>query len=285
MGRRSRASAITGLWLVCASSYYSAGRGGLAFLLPLGGSGASSSSSYSLRPAPRRGASCAVTISSPPWLARTARWGKEEDDDADGIGDEDEEDEGSGGADSATQPLVGGLSELPKITYAGNFEGSLAYRSDNGTRDDEFYLEGWEKDVNPYFDVVRRLSPTELIGRFMRTSPQRVQDAVRTTVLGLLGSLPRHAFETTALSTGDALANLMFQLQITGYLFKNAEYRLSLQSSLRESDRLPALMPGEPVLRCPLSWRSAHRTDHLFICALYVKAWERTRTRTISPLR
>lgn len=70
----------------------------------------------------------------------------------------------------------------------------------------------------------------------------QVQEAVRTTVLGLLGSLPRHAFETTAIATGDALANLMFQLQMTGYMFKNAEYRLSLQSSMRAP---PALLPGK----------------------------------------
>lgn len=66
-----------------------------------------------------------------------------------------------------------------------------------------------------------------------------MQEAVRTTVLGLLGSLPRHAFETTAIATGDALANLMFQLQMTGYMFKNAEYRLSLQSSMRTAAALP----------------------------------------------
>ncbi|CAM9869635.1 unnamed protein product, partial [Discosporangium mesarthrocarpum] len=119
----------------------------------------------------------------------------------------------------------------------------LSYRSDNGTRESEFYLDEFEKEnINPYFDVVRRLSPTELIGRFMRTANPRVQEAVKTTVLGLLGSLPRHAFETTAISTGDALANLMFQLQMTGYMFKNAEYRLSLEKSMQNN--LSALPSG-----------------------------------------
>ncbi|CAM9437028.1 unnamed protein product [Ectocarpus sp. 8 AP-2014] len=79
----------------------------------------------------------------------------------------------------------------------------------------------------------------------MKTSSPKVQEAVRTTVLGLLGSLPRHAFETTAIATGDALANLMFQLQMTGYMFKNAEYRLSLQSSMRASAALP---PGKSIV-------------------------------------
>ncbi|CAM9416867.1 unnamed protein product [Ectocarpus sp. 12 AP-2014] len=121
----------------------------------------------------------------------------------------------------------------------------LSYRSDNGTRESEFFVGDENENVNPYYDVVRRLSPTELIGRFMKTSSPKVQEAVRTTVLGLLGSLPRHAFETTAIATGDALANLMFQLQMTGYMFKNAEYRLSLQSSMRASAALP---PGKSII-------------------------------------
>lgn len=55
----------------------------------------------------------------------------------------------------------------------------LSYRSDNGTRESEFYLEPGEKEnLNPYYDVVRRLSPTELIGRFMRTASPRVSCSV-----------------------------------------------------------------------------------------------------------
>jgi len=37
-------------------------------------------------------------------------------------------------------------------------------------------------------------------------------------------------------------ASLMFQLQMTGYMFKNAEYRLSLSQSLERSDRM---LPGD----------------------------------------
>lgn len=80
---------------------------------------------------------------------------------------------------------------------------------------------------------------------------------MRTTVLGLLGSLPRHAFETTAIATGDALANLMFQLQMTGYMFKNAEYRLSLQSSMRASAALPpgtVLASSKRILDSSSTW-------------------------------
>lgn len=52
----------------------------------------------------------------------------------------------------------------------------LSYRSDNGTRESEFYVGDEQEHVNPYYDVVRRLSPTELIGRFMRTSSPRVRE-------------------------------------------------------------------------------------------------------------
>lgn len=50
----------------------------------------------------------------------------------------------------------------------------LSYRSDNGTRESEFFVGDEKEKINPYYDVVRRLSPTELIGRFMRTSSPKV---------------------------------------------------------------------------------------------------------------
>ena len=59
---------------------------------------------------------------------------------------------------------------------------------------------------NPYLDVVSRLAPAEVIARFTATASPRVQDAVRTTVLGLIGGLPQMAFETKTVATGERLA-------------------------------------------------------------------------------
>ena len=128
-------------------------------------------------------------------------------------------------------------------------------RSDNGTRDDEFDLEPRtakdaptaalaksDDETNPYYKVVAALSPGEIIGRFAATAPPRVQDAVKQTIMGLLGNAGSFALETATVTTSEKLANLMFQLQMTGYMFKNAEYRLSLSRSLQD---VPALMPGE----------------------------------------
>ena len=81
---------------------------------------------------------------------------------------------------------------------------------------------------NPYLKVVSGLAPSDLISKFTSTAHPRVQTAVRTTILGLIGTLPKMAFDTTTITTGARLASLMFQMQMTGYMFKNAEYRLSV---------------------------------------------------------
>ena len=126
-------------------------------------------------------------------------------------------------------------------------------RSDNGTRDDEFNLEPRaakddaptaalaksDDETNPYYKVVAALSPGEIIGRFAATAPPRVQDAVKQTIMGLLGNAGSFALETATVTTSEKLANLMFQLQMTGYMFKNAEYRLSLSRSLQPCGNQP----------------------------------------------
>jgi hypothetical protein len=67
---------------------------------------------------------------------------------------------------------------------------------------------------NPYMAVVTNLSPSELISKFTSTTPPRVQNAVKSTILGLIGGLPKMAFDTTTITSGQRLASLMFQLQV-----------------------------------------------------------------------
>jgi hypothetical protein len=40
-----------------------------------------------------------------------------------------------------------------------------------------------------------------------------------------IGSLPTYALDAVLITTNSKLANLLYQMQITGYMFKNAEYR------------------------------------------------------------
>jgi Protein of unknown function (DUF760) len=78
---------------------------------------------------------------------------------------------------------------------------------------------------NPYMAVVTNISPSDLIAKFTATAHPRVQNAVRSTILGLIGGLPKMAFETATITTGQKLASLMFQLQMTGYMFKVSDIR------------------------------------------------------------
>jgi len=68
---------------------------------------------------------------------------------------------------------------------------------------------------NPYLAVVSKLTPSELISKFTSSAGQNVQTAVRSTILSLIGGLPKMAFDTTTRATGHKLASLMFQLQVS----------------------------------------------------------------------
>jgi len=91
-----------------------------------------------------------------------------------------------------------------------------------------------------YFDMVEKLSPNEMLQKFAETAPRNVQEATKSTIVNILGSLPNYALDAALITTSSKLANLLFQMQLTGYMFKNAEYRMSLTRSLKGFPRLPA---------------------------------------------
>lgn len=105
--------------------------------------------------------------------------------------------------------------------------------------DDESLVPNWAGDgdltsesQNKYFRVMGNVSPPELVKRFAESAPPEVQQAVRTTVMNLLGNLPPAFFDTSVRTTTQNLASLMYSMQMTGYMFRNAEYRLGLQKCL-----------------------------------------------------
>lgn len=80
------------------------------------------------------------------------------------------------------------------------------------------------------------ISAPELIKSFAETAPADVQQAVRATVVSLLGNLPPHMYDTSIASTGQNVASLMYSMQLTGYMFRSAEYRRSLMESLQKGE-------------------------------------------------
>jgi hypothetical protein len=148
----------------------------------------------------------------------------------DHVDDNDDDDDEVDDDDDASDVDVD--AEVDRDNLPKNPESSALVGSPKGG---DLLRDGPSKDAlknNPYMNVVAKLSPSELISKFTGTAHPRVQAAVKTTILGLIGGLPKLAFDTTTITTGQRLASLMFQLQMTGYMFKNADYRLSLAQSL-----------------------------------------------------
>ena len=109
------------------------------------------------------------------------------------------------------------VSSSGNATSSALFGGGGAGGSDNNGDDDDNnksqqQITGPSPSLlakNPYMQVVSKISPSDLIAKFTAESDPRVQEAVRTTILGLIGSLPKLAFETTSITTGQRLASLV----------------------------------------------------------------------------
>ena len=91
------------------------------------------------------------------------------------------------------------------------------------------------KSTNPstaLFRTISRERPNEAIGRFVREANPEVVAAMTGAVSSLLGSLsnPAMGVEMIVQASSEKLGNLCFQLMMTGYMFRNAEYVLALKS-------------------------------------------------------
>jgi hypothetical protein len=135
-------------------------------------------------------------------------------DQADAYGDE-EEDDGDGEGEMVDSSLVV-LDDGKKdgsMLSSSSLVGAGARGTSASASSALFGMEGQpSSDLlarNPYLQVVSKISPSDLISKFTATADPRVQEAVRTTILGLIGSLPKLAFETTSITTGQRLASLV----------------------------------------------------------------------------
>jgi hypothetical protein len=80
--------------------------------------------------------------------------------------------------------------------------------------------------------------PTELVLQefFFQSSPEIVQ-AMVSTIGQIMGSLSVLEFESKTRITCESLASLAFQLQMTGYMLRNAEYVMTIRKILRLKGR------------------------------------------------
>lgn len=94
-------------------------------------------------------------------------------------------------------------------------------------------------------EYVKNVQP-EFMELFVKRAPQQVVDAMRQTVTNMIGTLPPQFFAVTVTTVAENLAQLMYSVMMTGYMFKNAQYRLELQQSL-EQVALPEVQEKKDV--------------------------------------
>lgn len=82
-------------------------------------------------------------------------------------------------------------------------------------------------------EYVKGVQP-EFMELFVKRAPTQVVDAMRHTVTNMIGTLPPQFFAVTVTTVAENLAQLMYSVLMTGYMFRNAQYRLELQQSLEQ---------------------------------------------------
>jgi len=87
------------------------------------------------------------------------------------------------------------------------------------------------------FDIATDKPPNMLMAEFFTEAPLMVAQAMQDAIVSLLGTLPNLQFDAEVTTTGDRLAALLLQLQMTGYMLRNAQYVLSLRKLLGISGR------------------------------------------------
>ncbi|GMH64678.1 hypothetical protein TrRE_jg6840 [Triparma retinervis] len=82
------------------------------------------------------------------------------------------------------------------------------------------------------FDMMSSMTPSQVITDFMMTAQPLVINAMSDAVAGLVGGMGTNkamGIGVVAKVKGEKLGALCFQLQMTGYMFRNAEYVLALK--------------------------------------------------------
>jgi len=78
---------------------------------------------------------------------------------------------------------------------------------------------------------VREVQPA-LVEQFVSDGPPAVVAAMKNTITNMLGTLPPQFFTVTISTVGENMSQLMLSVMMTGYLFRNAQYRLELRNAL-----------------------------------------------------
>ncbi|XP_047324859.1 uncharacterized protein LOC124928660 [Impatiens glandulifera] len=143
-----------------------------------------------------------------------------------------------------------------RLTFrAHSYDSSAASDGDNNSTNgsDSNIPNGTPKKARKdiLLEYVQNVKP-EFMELFVKRAPTQVVDAMRQTVTNMMGTLPPQFFAVTVTTVAENLAQLMYSVLMTGYMFRNAQYRLDLQQSLehaalpepQEKKDVPDYAPG-----------------------------------------
>ncbi|XP_057974374.1 uncharacterized protein LOC131162188 [Malania oleifera] len=111
------------------------------------------------------------------------------------------------------------------------YDSSKSNDASNDSKQHNGTLPKTRRDI--LLEYVKNVQP-EFLELFVKRAPQQVVDAMRQTVTNMIGTLPPQFFAVTVTTVAENLAQLMYSVMMTGYMFKNAQYRLELQQSLEQ---------------------------------------------------
>ena len=105
------------------------------------------------------------------------------------------------------------------------------------SRIEKIQKDGIATPAQKLFELSTRQSPSTMMREFFATASPEVSQSMQDAVTTLLGALPPFEFDAQVTTTGDKLAALMLQLQMTGYMLRNAEYVMTIRRILRLKSR------------------------------------------------
>jgi len=153
--------------------------------------------------------------------------------------DEDDEDEDEGEDDAYTQLAPSEFKEDEVETSNGLSLGETLI--DWGSEYDK--LRDRQEDVNSgkvgpaktLFRMMQSDNPNVAIGNFVKNANPEVVNVMTSAVTALLGGLsnPLTGMDTIIKTNGEKLGSLCFQLQMTGYMFRNAEYVVAIKDLMK----------------------------------------------------
>ncbi|UPQ98780.1 hypothetical protein HOP50_03g20860 [Chloropicon primus] len=88
-----------------------------------------------------------------------------------------------------------------------------------------------EEEESFFLKFVQEVKP-RIMDQFTEQASPQVVDAMKQTISNMLGNLPAKYFDVTIKTVGENLAQLMLSVMMTGYMFRNAQYRMDVTHTL-----------------------------------------------------